>query len=246
MIKQVFDLNTVDSTNDYLLRLINSGQCHEGTLVVAKEQTAGKGLAGNKWESEPGKNLTFSFYMVPDFLEPARQFDLNKAISLAVCDYVRQKLPGENVRVKWPNDIYTGNRKVAGILIQTAIRGDRFEYVITGIGINVNQQVFLSDAPNPVSLIHYLKKELDLAPELSQVIRFLNGRLDMLRESSSDQLDRDYLFALYRYDQYAEYVYQGTPVVARIKGVNNFGQLILITADKKKLVCGLKEVEFVI
>ena len=125
-----------------------------GTIIATREQTAGRGQRGNSWEAEPGKNLTFSLLLRPEGLPAPRQFELSMVVSLAIADAIDQALPaGLHTTVKWPNDIYVGLEKICGILIENKLAGRLIERAIAGIGINVNQRVFLSDAPNPTSII---------------------------------------------------------------------------------------------
>lgn len=144
-------LDSCASTNAVLAAMADAGH---GTVVAAREQTAGRGQRGNSWEAEPGRNLTFSILLRPEATPAARQFELSMAVALAVADAVDAMLPGGlRAAVKWPNDIYVGDRKICGILIENRLSGNRIESAIAGIGINVNQQIFRSDAPNPVSVV---------------------------------------------------------------------------------------------
>lgn len=130
------------------------------TLVRAQSQTAGRGQRGNSWEAEPGKNLTMSVVLRPGWLRPAEQFVLSEAVALAVADtLIHYGIPA---RVKWPNDIYVGDQKICGILIEHAIGGTAILHSVCGVGINVNQTDFRSDAPNPVSMVQIAGREFAL------------------------------------------------------------------------------------
>ncbi len=136
-----------------------------GHCVAAVSQTAGRGQRGNSWEAESGKNLTFSLCLRPDALPAARQFEVSMTVAVAVCDYLRSLVDTPQwLTLKWPNDIYFGDRKLGGILIENTINCGMIERSIVGIGINVNQKCFLSDAPNPISLIHVTGLEMQLRP----------------------------------------------------------------------------------
>ncbi len=141
-----------------------------GTVVAAHTQSAGRGQRGNTWESEPGANLTFSILLRPESIPAARQFELSMLVALAVARTVRSELAdtphASEVTVKWPNDIYVGNRKIAGILIENALCGPCIGHSIAGVGLNVNQTVFLSEAPNPVSLANIDGRRRQLSPLL--------------------------------------------------------------------------------
>lgn len=243
---EVVFLEEVASTNSYLMEKISLGKVKEGTLIWTHKQTAGKGLDKNVWESEPGKNLTFSFVLYPNFLPAYRQFMLNQAISLAVFDLIKSELPGsKDVKIKWPNDIYFGNRKVAGILIQNGIKGERFDFSVIGIGINVNQESFSAAIPNPVSLKLLTGKDYILDSFLNRVIQCLQSRVDLLVRGYYDRLEQDYLENLYQYNQDHEYIYKGKKITARIAGTTRYGQLILEVPSGEKLECDLKEVKFI-
>lgn len=144
-----------------------------GTVVVTDCQTAGRGQRGNTWEAEPGKNLTFSILLRPVAFHAARQFELSMLVALAVADVVDRRFMhvgiAERTTVKWPNDIYVGDKKICGTLIENKLSGKNIERSIAGIGLDVNQLVFTSDAPNPASMIHYLGRETPLRPLLEEV-----------------------------------------------------------------------------
>lgn len=236
-------LDVTGSTSNYLAGIVASGLYDDGTLVIASRQTAGRGLDNNIWESEPGMNLTFSFVLCPEFLPPEDQFYLHKVTSLAVADMVATEVE-ESVRVKWPNDVYIGDRKVAGILVQNGIRGNTFQYALVGIGLNINQEVFYSGAPNPVSLYQVTGKRYDLEEMLAILCRKLDTRYDQLRSGRRALLDGDYLRSLYRFHETARYEYRGGVIEAMITGVSGIGHLQLETAEGTAIECDLKEVRF--
>lgn len=144
-----------------------------GLVVAAREQTAGRGQRGNTWESGPGLNLSFSIVLRPAGIHPARQFCISEAVALAVAETVEEELRSNGVDdpvyVKWPNDIYVGDRKICGILIENTITGTHIDKSVVGIGLNVNQREFLSDAPNPVSIIQLTARETPLQPLLDRL-----------------------------------------------------------------------------
>ena len=158
--RKLIEFKKVESTNKTSLELQQEEILLDGTVIRAYEQSSGKGQETNQWESEKGKNLTISVVLYPFFIEPARQFLINIFISLSVMDLVSELLPGKNVKIKWPNDIYVDKKKVAGILINNTIKGNSFDYSVIGIGININQEVFKSDASNPVSVKNILGKKI--------------------------------------------------------------------------------------
>lgn len=164
-----------------------------GAVVAARIQTSGRGQRGNTWEAEPNRNLTFSMLLRPRTIMAATQFELSMLVSLGVCDALAAA-SGERFSVKWPNDIYHGDRKICGILIENSLDGRRIGRSIAGIGINVNQRVFVSDAPNPVSLANVTGREFDLDSLLTQVCDTVLSLFD----SYEDQPDPAALVGRYR------------------------------------------------
>jgi len=241
----IIRLEETASTNQFLIDLIEKENLAEGTLVIAGHQTAGRGVDGSIWESEKGKNLTFSMLIYPNYISVDFQFYLNKAISLGVYDLV-QRQTSHRARIKWPNDIYHENGKIAGILIQNGIRGNKFSYCVAGIGLNVNQGVFSDTAPNPVSLSQVTGREYDLDTLLNELCACIGSRLEMLKAGQQETLDRDYLDALFRLNEMAPYIHKGEEINARITGVSRYGHLVLEIPGKKIIECDLKEIKFII
>lgn len=243
----IHHIESCGSTNKSLQELLITEQPAEGLLVWADEQTAGRGHGKNTWESEAGKNLTFSLLLRPFFIPPDKQFILTQIVSLALIDLLREILPVEKPTIKWPNDIYIGDKKVAGILIQNFIKGQSIDYSIVGIGLNVNQQHFLSDAPNPVSLIQLLRKPLVL-PDLLD--GFLTHFRKIYGQSASlgfrETIRKDYLSHLFRYRQQAVYSENGVQFRASIQGVGKYGRLVLKLDNGTEKLFSFKEIEFVI
>ena len=154
-------LPETDSTNNYLTQLCNEQQSavREFTTVIAERQTAGKGQRGNSWESEDCRNITFSFVLYPTFIEARRQFILSQIVSLSIKEELDQWTEG--ISIKWPNDIYWNEKKICGILIENDLSGHHIGRSISGIGVNINQDVFRSNAPNPISLKQITGKDHD-------------------------------------------------------------------------------------
>lgn len=165
-------LDEVDSTNRYLLEY-QPAEGEDATICVADFQTAGRGCGSNSWESERGKNLLFSLLIHPTDIEAREQFHISMAISLAICDAM-QSYGMKDVSVKWPNDIYWKDKKLCGILIENRLSGTFIRDSIIGIGLNVNQEVFLSDAPNPVSMRQILGREFNRDEVLRRILAKLN------------------------------------------------------------------------
>ena len=165
---------SLESTNTFASEVLKKAELQEGTVICADYQTAGKGHQGNRWESEKGKNLIFSIILYPSSVSPDDQFFISMTISLGICDFLRGILP--EVKIKWPNDIYVRNDKIAGILIENTLIGNTIESCITGIGLNINQEKFSTVIPNPVSIRMITGKESDTFTCLKQLLNFLDNR----------------------------------------------------------------------
>ena len=246
--KYCIRLEKIHSTNSYLADLCNEKNLTEGTAVITNAQEQGRGQRGTYWESEAGKNLTLSIFLKPTFLKPDEQFSLSKAISLGVLDFVasinNQQSTIHYPKVKWPNDIYIGTKKIAGILIENSVNGNSISHSIVGIGINVNQENFSVELPNPTSLKLETGKEFDLEESLEQLCSCIEKRYLQLRNRPKE-IDADYMENLYRFNEWASYVYQGKKLKAKIAGVTKIGKLVLEKEVEKNLECDFKEVEFI-
>ncbi|MGD0711221.1 MAG: biotin--[acetyl-CoA-carboxylase] ligase [Bacteroidales bacterium] len=243
----IIEIEETQSTNRYASELISTNGLEEGTVISAKFQYAGKGTGDNSWESEKGKNLLISIILKPEFLPLNRQFMLNVIASLGFYDMLKQ-LTGNNesIRIKWPNDVYAGNKKIAGMLVENAIMGDTFMYTILGIGININQEVFVSNAANPISLKNITGKDYNIQECLSLLCSKMDKRYIQLKEMHIDALTEEYISLLYRKSEEAKYIYKGQTISATIINISMEGKLILRTQQNKIVECDFKEVEFVI
>lgn len=231
------------STNDFLRRY----EGEEGALLTCVStdfQTAGRGQGTNMWESERGCNLTFSVLCRPVGLPPLRQFALLEACSLALRDVLSRR--AEGFSVKWPNDIYWHDRKISGTLSECAIVHGRVGRCILGVGLNVNQREFRSDAPNPVSLLQVLGRETSRDELLRETLREMARYLGMVNAVNFDGLDEAYHAALYRLGEWHAYEDASGRFEGCILGVAPTGHLSV--ADRRGAVrkYAFKEVRFVI
>lgn len=246
----MFDIkfyDTVVSTNDTVRSL---PAC---TLVWTDNQTAGRGQRGNSWESEPGANLTFSFTIAPSDLRMDRAFVISEAVSLAVSETLGEV--GVEARIKWPNDIYVGDRKICGILIENSVRANGYVSLsVVGVGLNVNQRIFTGDAPNPVSLAQLTGADHDRRALLSSFCRRFESLYVMSEADSAcyDAIHDRYMGALYRSDglypfrEAGTYDKPGRLFYARIISVAPDGGITLEEAGGKRSGYYFKEVEFVL
>jgi len=221
-------LDQVNSTNSYALELIRESPPAEGYIVWAKEQFAGRGQRGTTWSSEPGSNLTFSVILRPHFLSIAEQFKLTKAIALGIAGFVAHCLENSaDVKIKWPNDIYVKNCKIAGILIENVLEQSTFKYSVVGIGLNVNQVAFDPSLPNPISLKLLAGREFDPEDCLKQLCSFIEKWYLVLRATDYQQLDEAYHNLLYRKGIWSDFNLKEEIIKGEITGVNSAGHLIL-------------------
>lgn len=242
---EIIDLASLPSTNTYLFDLISEKQCEEGIVIKTDNQTKGKGLGTNKWESEVGKNLNFSFLLTPEFLKPEKQFAITQIVSLSILNACRNILNNENVKIKWPNDIYYCNKKLAGVLVQNIIKGNSISNSVIGIGLNVNQQAFISDAPNPVSFIQIAGRSFNLDFVLNEILNELKQNYSKLRISSDHNwLERKYIENLYRFNQTHFFTDKNGKFEGKIIGIDKYGQLKILKTDEQTTLFGYKEVEF--
>jgi len=236
--------NSINSTNSCAKELILSRKCKDRTVIVAETQTEGRGQHANVWESESGKNLTFSLVYFPESIPASCQFYLSRAIALGVADYLSGKI--DEVSIKWPNDIYVGNNKIAGILIENTIMGSYISSTICGIGININQEVFYSEAPNPVSLIQITGTEYKLNSELEILIRAIENRYQQLDVGDFKKLESDYMDFLYRKIGYHSFSEEGIVFKAKIAEITDIGQMVLEKENGERKAYSFKEVSYVL
>ncbi len=239
----IVKLQETRSTNTYLDNLDTETRQNEGCVVITHTQSAGRGQRGNTWEAEPGQNLTFSYLLRPKAVAAREQFVLSQAVSLAVVDVLSRYADGFSV--KWPNDIYYKDSKIAGILIEHHLSGMNISRTIVGIGLNINQQQFLSDAPNPISLRQITGKEYCLEDILNEVLQATAIRYDQCTENR-ELLQSNYASALYRKDGFYTYRDANGEFEARIQEVLPEGYLLLIDTDNRVRQYAFKEVAFVI
>jgi BirA family transcriptional regulator, biotin operon repressor / biotin---[acetyl-CoA-carboxylase] ligase len=237
-------LPSCQSTNDEAARLVATGHAPEGTLVVTDRQTAGRGQRGNVWQAAPGQNLTVSLVLTPVFLRPAEQFRLNMAVSLGLTDAL-QPLTGEALRIKWPNDLFVGDWKIGGILIENTLQGAAIAGSVVGVGLNVNQTEFALPAATSMQTTAPLPTGYDLPGLLTGVLEALEKRYLQLRTGQHESLKTDYLAKLYRFGEWAAYRADEQLFTGRITGVDETGRLQLETPDGLLRAFGFKEVAFV-
>jgi BirA family biotin operon repressor/biotin-[acetyl-CoA-carboxylase] ligase len=243
--KNLIELNSVDSTNAYTSKLVSEKAVPEGTAIRADFQSLGKGYAGNSWQSEPGKNLLLSIIFYPSFLSPRHQFFLNQLSSLAAANTVEFFLPGDRVKIKWPNDIFAGDKKIGGILIENSIQGQSIVHSIIGIGLNINQQKFEPSLSRATSFLNIAWREFSLAEVMHELFSQLEKRYLQLRQQRIDVLQKDYMKKLFRVEEPSWFASGGKRFRGKIAGITGEGKLIIETSGKHE-VFGFKEVEMIL
>ena len=236
-------LDTVDSTNAYA-KALPVDESNELTLVTAEFQEAGRGAGTNKWESERSKNLLFSIIAYPQQLPANQMFALSEVTALAICDTLNSY--AEGFQIKWPNDIYFGNKKAVGMLIENDLQGKCVRRSIIGVGVNINQTVFLSDAPNPISLAQILGREEDRNQVLDRIMQQFTYYYGMMEKEQYAELHNLYMQHLYRKGELHSYSDDKGTFVARIIDVEPSGHLILEDENKSQRRYAFKEVMFII
>ena len=228
----IVHVDETDSTNRWLK------EHGEGDMViVAGYQTAGRGCGTNTWESERGRNLLFSILMHPADIPASRQFVISQVVSVALCKVLEQYVG--NVSIKWPNDIYVGDRKICGMLIENRLQGSVIRDSIIGIGLNVNQMVFHSDAPNPVSLANLTGRLIDTEMLLQQLL----GALDA-EWADAEGVRSRYMARLYRRKGFFRYRDARGEFYAELAAVEDDGHLVLRDVDGRTSRYAFKEVQF--
>ena len=222
---------STNSTNTLLKELIAKGQ--EPRFIYAGYQTAGRGQTGNSWESEANKNLLCSILLPPD----KNLHFLNIAVGVALLRVI-----GEDFTIKWPNDIYYGDKKVAGILVENAIVGSEVKYSIAGIGLNVNQTEFVSDAPNPISLKQIYGTDFDI----DELMQNLLDTVDTVLKEPEETIWSAYKAHLYRREGYWPYEDKNGIFEARIDDVLPTGEIVLRDQEGKKRIYHFKQVRYVL
>ena len=240
---RIIRLEETTSTNNYLRGLVGKEPLPEGSIVVTEYQTAGRGQVGNTWESEPGKNLMFGVILYPDFLPANRQFLISQIAALSVKETLDAYVDG--ITVKWPNDIYWHDQKICGMLIENDLTGHSLYCSVIGIGININQREFLSDALNPVSLVQITGREYAREEILNSFLKRLYDRYLGLLQEKEEEIRSAYMAALYRGDGFHPYWDEQGVFRACIQGIEPTGHLILKTDNGEVRRYAFKEVSVV-
>jgi len=239
-----YHFDHTDSTNAYLQRM-QTGQDIRNWVVSTDEQTAGKGMGSNGWESEAGKNLTFSLAVDMGFLPAERQFLLSEAVPLGIIEVLDGILPSEKLSIKWPNDIYYESHKLAGILINSTIKANMMDVSIIGIGLNVNQMRFQDWPTRPISMKMIMGKDFDLQALLEQIAEHIIIKVEQLK-SNPTSIEQAYLERLFRYHTWADYEVKGETLRLFMTGIDPFGRLTMMDESDNSYCFDIKEIKFLL
>ena len=243
-----FECISTDSTNLEVVRrfdeMTDADRARYGLFVASADfQSAGRGQRGNSWESAEGSNLLFSILFFPQSVSVTHQFRLSQAMALAVCNSLNKLKDG--FKIKWPNDIYYGEKKISGTIIETTWRGSMVDRCILGVGINVNQQSFKSGAPNPISLFNIVGKETDRRQLLGTIVADFCRELQALCQGGEAELARRYnekliwKYGVHRYRDCEGEFY------ARFADVEPDGHLVLVDENENLRSYMFKEVKHI-
>jgi len=242
--RKIIHLDEVESTNLYLRQLVRDEQPEEGSVVIANYQTGGRGQMGSSWFSAKGENLLFSLLIYPRGVKANEQFIISRIASLAVKNTLDHFT--DDIRIKWPNDIYWKDKKIAGMLIENDIQGKEIENAVIGIGINLNQQIFPPGLPNPVSLRQITGTEHDIDYILEICLREFFLLYRDFQNDGAAAIEDDYMLDLYRVNDYYWFEDVNGRFRAIIENVLPMGHLVLrrLESDEQQRYA-FKEVAFV-
>ena len=238
----IIRIECTESTNNYATSQVRVNEVKTGTVFLAYSQTSGRGQLNNQWESEAGKNLTFSIFLKPFFLDIRNQFLLSKVVCLGIEAFLSEFI--DQVKIKWPNDIYVGERKICGILIENTVMNANIKQSIIGIGLNINQTEFLSAAPNPVSLKMITGKDSDLEKMLNALLVHIDHFYQMLACGQENEIDQLFYEKLFRLEEWHTYKDETHEYQGKIIGVNGIGQLKIQEREGHVLEYHFKEVAY--
>lgn len=236
-------ISETSSTNQLMKELIRKNNTPEGFVVQTDYQTRGKGQGNNSWESAKGKNLLFSLLLRPQHIAIEDQFIISQIVSLGILKALSKLIPdnADSLSIKWPNDIYLNNKKLGGILIENTLQGRIINASVIGIGLNVNQEEFYSDARNPVSLKQITGIEYPVYQIMNSVITHI---LHFYLEINPEQVREQYMNNLYRRSGYYNFRSKNNSFSARILDIASDGKLMLESVDGEISTYYFKEVEF--
>ena len=241
---KILKLDAIDSTNSYLKDLIKDHAVKNWTVVIADNQTNGRGQLDNSWFSDRGKNLTFSILVKLDDLKVKHQYYLNYSISMALFNVLKYYIP-KKLSVKWPNDILSANKKVSGILIENSIKNDTVNFAIIGIGLNVNQLNFPKDVTNATSLKNVLKKTIDKDELFNKILMEIQYQFVLIKQKKFHEIKKMYEDVLYKKAIPSMFIDgDDNTFLGKIIGVSDDGKLQIELENESIREFAFKEIKF--
>lgn len=235
----IYYIEHTTSTNDEIRDL----KYRHMDVVWAEHQSAGRGQRGHSWHSTEGENLTFSIVLTPTFLPITEQFLLSEIVALALVQTLAEY--GIEGRIKWTNDIYVGDNKIVGILIEHSLSGDTLSRTIVGIGLNVNQADFPALLPNPTSMFRQRGVRFERREVLERIVANIQMLYSKLEHGEKEMIEQQYVKTMYHLNEVHTYAYpDGARFNATIRGVRHTGELCLEHEDGAVREYAFKEVEF--
>jgi BirA family transcriptional regulator, biotin operon repressor / biotin---[acetyl-CoA-carboxylase] ligase len=235
-------LPTVDSTNNYAANLLKEQLLGHGTVILADEQTNGRGQRGSVWQSEPGKNLQFSLVIFPDQLAIADQRYLNSFVSLSLVEFLKKL--GLAAKIKWPNDILVNSKKIAGVLIENQLKSDGIQSSIIGIGFNINQLNF--DNLNATSLAVEMNCDFRLNEVLDSLLHQMNSTYELMKSNRFSDLETAYYQNLWGYRELKKFQDDQGFFEGIIQGISPEGLLMINVENESQRTYDIKELTFLL
>jgi BirA family biotin operon repressor/biotin-[acetyl-CoA-carboxylase] ligase len=231
--QNIIYFNQVDSTNTFAIELMKQNMAEDGTVVIAEFQGKGRGQSKNVWISEAFENLLFSVVLKPVTNFNADPFSLNKTIAVSIYSVLKSLLPQNQVHIKWPNDLLIDGRKVSGVLIENNFIGNKLNWSIAGIGLNVNQKLEHISDLNATSLGEKAGNTLDRAHVLKLILEEFEQNYLLLQTGNKNELNKQFDEALLSYQESSEFKTQNGTFEAVIMGCDGDGRLMLKNSDGK-------------
>lgn len=242
------ELQSVDSTNNYAREQIHAQLAADGMAIFAHEQTAGRGQTGKKWEGENGANIALSILIKPEPLSLSEQFQISACTAVSVHELL---LPytGDELQIKWPNDLYWRDRKLSGILIESIVGSTvsgsgNWKWAIIGTGINVNQTIFPDWLPNPVSLKQITGKNFDTIALAKELCTIMQKNINILLTEGFGRIYSSYLAGLYKKNKPVKFRKDNRVFEATVRSVSPLGKLIVQHGTEEEFDFG--EIEWII
>lgn len=238
--QKIIRLDTVDSTNNYAANLLKEGRIGHGTVILAEEQTAGRGQRGAVWDSNPADNLLVSVFLTPANLSVADQVALTHFASLSVAQVLRKI--GISSEIKWPNDILVDGKKIAGMLIENTLSGGKVATSVVGIGLNVNQTEF--GGLNATSIRNLTGQFIPVGEILFSLIAEMGKLWNTLESGDLSGLRTEYLERLYLKGKMAVFSDESGEFAGMITGISTEG-LLIVKRNEGERTYDLKEIRFI-